>query len=264
MHRDLKPENCLLNRDKDPKLTIIDFGTASTFQKGHRYKEKFGTPYYIAPEVLKQNYDYKCDIWSAGVILFILLSGYPPFNASSDEKIVEKVAEGKYSMEEDEWSLISEEAKDLVRKMLTMNPRERISAQDALKHPWIVAKSAQEIDKNISERTLTNLRNFKGASKLKQAALAFIASHLTKDAEKKDSDRIFNLLDTDGNGELTKEKIYQGYVKFFGQSISREQVDKMFDKVDIDGSGAIDYTEFVMATMNEKKLITKDRLRMAF
>ena len=84
-HRDLKPENCLLNKNmEDPKVTIIDFGTSTYFVKGKKMNEKFGTPYYIAPEVLKFNYDHKCDLWSIGVILFILLCGYPPFNGSDD------------------------------------------------------------------------------------------------------------------------------------------------------------------------------------
>lgn len=86
MHRDLKPENLLMNRDvKDPKITIIDFGTSGIFDQNQKMQQKFGTPYYIAPEVLNNNYDEKCDLWSIGVILYILLCGYPPFNGSNDE-----------------------------------------------------------------------------------------------------------------------------------------------------------------------------------
>jgi calcium-dependent protein kinase len=81
VHRDLKPENLLLDMDESkPKIKIIDFGTSQTFSPGEELTQKFGTPYYIAPEVLKKKYNEKCDIWSIGVILYILLCGYPPFN----------------------------------------------------------------------------------------------------------------------------------------------------------------------------------------
>lgn len=89
MHRDLKPENILLNRDaSDPKITIIDFGTSGVFDPEQKMQQKYGTPYYIAPEVLGNSYDEKCDLWSIGVILYILLCGYPPFNGANDEQII--------------------------------------------------------------------------------------------------------------------------------------------------------------------------------
>ena len=108
-----------------------------------------------------------------------------------------------------------------------------------------------EIDKTITQNTLQNLRTFRGSSKLKQAALAFIASHLTKDEEKRDLDKIFKAIDTDGDGTLSKEEVLLGYENHFGVPITEEQVDEMFAKIDLDGNGAIDYTEFVMATINE-------------
>ena len=87
VHRDLKPENLLLDKESgtDTKITIIDFGTSIAFEKNVKLSQKYGTPYYIAPEVLKKSYDEKCDLWSCGVILFILLCGYPPFNGANDK-----------------------------------------------------------------------------------------------------------------------------------------------------------------------------------
>lgn len=103
-----------------------------------------------------------------------------------------------------------------------------------------------------------------GTSKLKQAALAFIASHLTRDEEKRDLDKIFKAIDIDGDGNLSKEEILLGYEEHFGVPITEEQVDEMFEKIDLDGNGTIDYTEFVMATINQNNLVTTERLKMAF
>ena len=155
MHRDLKPENLLMNRDvSDPKITIIDFGTSGLFDPEEKMKQKFGTPYYIAPEVLNNNYDEKCDLWSIGVILYILLCGYPPFNGSNDEQIIKKVKEGKYRTDEEEWHNISEDAIDILNKLLQYNPNNRISAAEALQHKWIKEQSKIEIDKEITSKTL--------------------------------------------------------------------------------------------------------------
>ena len=138
VHRDLKPENLLLDRTGDQtRVTIIDFGTAGSYTPGVKMNQKFGTPYYIAPEVLKKSYDLKCDLWSCGVILYILLCGYPPFNGQTDKKIIEAVLQGVYTLDEPEWHSVSDDAKDLVSQLLKQNPEERISAIDALNHTWI-------------------------------------------------------------------------------------------------------------------------------
>lgn len=139
VHRDLKPENLLLDKDENnPKIKIIDFGTSQYFDPETQMSQKFGTPYYIAPEVLKKKYTEKCDVWSLGVILYILLCGYPPFNGANDKQIIESVLKGKYQVDEPEWDDISSDAKDLVRKMLEYDPLRRISAAEALQHRWIM------------------------------------------------------------------------------------------------------------------------------
>lgn len=132
MHRDLKPENLLLEREpskqQDIQVKVIDFGTSVMFKEDRKIKGKFGTAYYIAPEVLTNRYNEKCDIWSAGVILYILLCGYPPFNGNDDDEIIENVKKGEFSLKGSEWEQISPEAKDLVQKMIVMDPTKRLSA----------------------------------------------------------------------------------------------------------------------------------------
>jgi len=128
IHRDLKPENIIFEtKDPKSKIKVIDFGTSCSFEKGNKLKKKLGTPYYIAPEVLKRNYDEKCDVWSCGVIMYILLCGYPPFNGPNDKIIFQKVLEGNFSFPEEDWSQISKDAKEMIKKMLTYDPIKRCS-----------------------------------------------------------------------------------------------------------------------------------------
>ena len=262
VHRDLKPENLLLDKDtENPKIKIIDFGTSQTFDPNKKMNQKFGTPYYIAPEVLKKSYDEKCDLWSCGVILYILLCGYPPFNGANDKQIIEAVLKGKFTLDEPEWDDVSEDAKDLVKRLLTLDPAKRISASESLQHKWIKQMAqAEKVDKQVAAKTLSNLRNFRGDQKLKQATLSFIASQLVSKDETEHLEKIFQLIDKDGDGNLSKEEILAGYEEHFGVPITEEEVDKMFKEIDLDGNGAIDYSEFVMATMNTQAMISNEKL----
>lgn len=123
--------------------------------------KKYGTPYYIAPEVLKKDYNEKCDIWSCGVILYILLCGYPPFNGSSDKQIMETVSRGIFTMVGSEWETVSIEAKRFLKKLLEFEPEKRINSEQALNDPWIKHKAAtKEIDKTIHINVLKNLKSF--------------------------------------------------------------------------------------------------------
>ena len=131
IHRDLKPENMLVENKRKSKsgeeeinIKIIDFGTCNFIEKNSKLSLKVGSPYYIAPEVLKREYDQECDIWSCGVILYVLLVGYPPFSGNSTEDLLKKVSKGVYSMEGVYWSNVSKEAKTLVKQMLDINQKE--------------------------------------------------------------------------------------------------------------------------------------------
>jgi len=129
VHRDLKPENILLEQNKEfDQIKIIDFGTSLVYEPGKSLDEKLGTPYYIAPEVLNKSYGPKCDVWSSGVITYILLSGQPPFNGQSDSEIMKKVRAGKFSFDDKCWASISDKAKDFISSLLTFKQEDRPSA----------------------------------------------------------------------------------------------------------------------------------------
>ena len=138
VHRDLKPENLLLESKSDTaSIKIIDFGTSALYDPKKKLKTAQGTPYYTAPEVVKGSYNEKCDVWSCGVIMYIMLCGYPPFNGDTDEEILQTVAKGKFIYPKQEWHHVSKEAKDLIEKILVVKPEKRLSAAEALSHPWI-------------------------------------------------------------------------------------------------------------------------------
>lgn len=171
MHRDLKAENLLFDsKDSESIIKLIDFGVSINYKKGKHMKETLGTPYYIAPEVLNQHYDEKCDVWSAGVIMYITLCGYPPFNGDDDDEIVQNVKKGEFVFYDDEWKYISESAKNLIAKMLAYNPIERISARQALADPWIQKNSKTA---PLNNQLMNNLKGFRVTNKLKHIFLAF-------------------------------------------------------------------------------------------
>lgn len=147
-------------------------------------KTKAGTPYYISPEVLKGNYDELCDIWSAGVILYILLSGVPPFYGDSDPEILESVQKGEYTFDIPEMKFVSDSAKDLISKMVC-SPEKRFKATEVLQHKWV--KDTNKPNKGINcviilelKLNFNSLKNFTGSNKLKKVALTFIASQLNE------------------------------------------------------------------------------------
>jgi len=265
VHRDLKPENILLEANKEfDQIKIIDFGTSLVYDPNKKLDEKLGTPYYIAPEVLGKNYGSKCDIWSIGVIVYILLSGIPPFNGKDDQEIMKAVRKGKFSFSDKCWSSVSDQAKDFISKLLTLDQNARPTAAEALTHPWITELSKIEVDESLTLGALGNLKNFKAESTMKQATFAFIASQLLSKSEKDNLAKVFREFDKNGDGKLSMDEIKDGYLNHYGKVMSDDDVERMFAAVDTDNSGFIDYSEFVVAAMNEKNLVTNERLAAAF
>ena len=266
VHRDLKPENILLedkNRD-NPVIKLIDWGGARYFSKHKKMTKINGTPYYIAPEVLSETYNEKCDVWSAGVILYILLCGYPPFNGETDKEIMEAVKKGEFDFPEEEWSVITEEGKDLIKKMLTYDPKKRLSAAQTLGHPWFQTfKGKNKGDKKIAQSALDNMKRFKRNKQFEQATISFIVNQLITKEERTELMKQFTEWDKNGDGVLSKEEILEGYRNAYG-SADPDEVDNMIKSVDLDGNGVIDYNEFLNCTMNRDKILSKKNLEFAF
>lgn len=268
-HRDLKPENIMLEGPEGKNLLkLIDFGNSAYFKPGQFMTEKFGTAFYVAPEVLKGSYTEKCDVWSLGVVLFIILSGYPPFDGPDDNTILKKVFEGSYSMATPEWKTVSDDAKDLVKKMLVMNPKDRISARGCLEHKWIKEQGKAEdlkFNQAIDRRTLRNLKTFQAKSTLQEAILYFIVDQISTQDERGDMMNVFMSLDTENTGKLTRSDLIKAYIKM-GEDPETvaELVDEILKNLGEEGKGEIDFSKYVTAAMSKRKLLSEDRLMKAF
>ncbi|XP_028272968.1 calcium/calmodulin-dependent protein kinase type II subunit beta [Parambassis ranga] len=173
VHRDLKPENLLLaSKCKNAAVKLADFGLAIEVQGEQQAWFGFaGTPGYLSPEVLrKEAYGKPVDIWACGVILYILLVGYPPFWDEDQHKLYQQIKAGAYDFPSPEWDTVTPEAKNLINQMLTINPAKRITAQEALKHPWVCQRSTVASMMHRQE-TVECLKKFNARRKLKGAIL---------------------------------------------------------------------------------------------
>jgi len=205
VHRDLKPENFLFESERDDAdIKIIDFGLSRHETQFGVMNTRVGTPYYVAPEVLKKEYTKSCDIWSIGVICYILLCGYPPFYGDSDRQIFDSVRSGYFDFPSPEWDNISDNAKDFVCYLLQKDPSQRPTADQALDHNWIKSQYSSTVQHG-SQRC-GKFRKFMGLKKLKKAALGYIATNLTQ-TEIGNLGDIFKKIDKKGDGTMTVREL---------------------------------------------------------
>ena len=273
VHRDLKPENIMLTqkpKNGNYQIKLIDFGTAKIFKPGKKMNKFIGTSYYIAPEVLKERYDEKCDVWSCGVILFILLCGYPPFNGNTNVDIFHAIQNQNPIFGGEEWEDITPEAKDLIKQMLKKNPNERLTAEMCLRHKWF--KMLDDFDRNknsqkfkqIQINAIQHMSQFVNENRFKQAVLQFIGTQFNIQKEEGDLRDLFKSMDVSGTGQLTKEEFSVKLVELYGENDGKEMANNIFNSLDLDGSGKISYDEFLSAMINSKKVVTEERLEKAF
>ncbi|CAI0437224.1 unnamed protein product [Linum tenue] len=263
MHRDLKPENFLLS-SKDNNTALLkatDFGLSVFIEEGKVYRDIVGSAYYVAPEVLRRRYGKETDVWSAGVILYILLSGVPPFWAENEKGIFDAILQGDIDFESHPWPVISSGAKDLVQKMLTQDPKRRITAAQVLDHPWL-KEGGEASDKPIDSAVLSRMKQFRAMNKLKKLALKVIAENLSKE-EIQGLKSMFANIDTDNSGTITYEELKSGLARL-GSKLTEVEVKQLMEAADVDGNGTIDYIEFITATMHRHRLERDEHLFKAF
>ena len=264
VHRDIKPENILFEeKNQLSSIKLIDFGVALRLAPGDRVKEAVGSVFYIAPEVLNQHYGEKCDLWSSGVIAYMILCGTPPFEGTSDSEIMKNIRIGQVSFHQEIWKSFSEEAKDFILKLICPESS-RLTAAQALMHPWIANIEVPSPRKDIYFATLQALRVFHTSNRLKDAVKMYITSQCLTGHETKQLTQIFKAIDTNYDGKISKDELYEYYVKVNGEEGAREEVNKIMNEVGGTNKEFIDYSEFLRASVSDSVILCQRNLRLAF
>ena len=263
-HRDLKPENILFENDEpDAEIKIIDFGLSSKYAKDERMHSVLGTPYYVAPEVLKGNYNEKCDVWSIGAMTYLLLCGQYPFNGNSDKEIFDNILYSNINFNSPKWNKISNNAKSFVKLCLEKNPDKRPSAIKALDHPWFanVLNETHRVQ-NLRADILLNIKNFKIKQKFKQMIMKYLLNTMDEDQLKIYKSAFF-AIDFFHNGCVEQPELKKAF-ELKKIPITDEEISHLYKILDQNLKGAMDYTEFLMAGVNQKNLFTTEKLTKAF
>ena len=275
IHRDLKLENILIN-DIEKSITtnedlflvkIIDFGTAKIFDKNKMPRAIVGSIYYIAPEVILKKYGKECDMWSLGVILYMFIVGHAPFDGRSNRDIMEKIKGGKYLKNEKRWKKASNEVKDLINKLLVLEPEKRLTAFEALRHPWFKVSNSNILYNNITKEEvlncISNLLNYSIKSKFEELVLAYIVHNLPRPKQAKSCIKLFKLANKNEDGKLLRNELKQTLLNFVSEEFL-QNFDDIFSLLDGDNNDYIDYEEFLRATLDRKLLVNERILRLAF
>lgn len=276
IHRDLKPENIVIeNQLKKGQETftikLIDFGTSRMYRnkshtKKRNFKECIGSSYYMAPEVLNENYNEKCDVWSLGVIMYMLLSGTPPFNGNDDYEIFESIENSSLKFPEKYFKNVSEEAIDLIKNLINRDVKKRFSAQEALDHKWFKSSfnDNEEIDSEKLENISESLRKFNCNQKFQQACVSYIVHNMLKNEEIVEYRKIFQKFDKNSDGRLSREELIQGFGEIMSPGEAKEEVNRLIDSIDSDKNNYIEFEEFLSAFMDKKKLFKEENLKETF
>jgi len=278
-HRDLKPENILFSDDTpQSELKIIDFGLSNIFlvnetkniDSAVSFHTKVGTPLYLAPEVLKGSYSVKCDIWSLGVIMYFLLSGKLPFLSNNEATLFMMIKKGVINFDSEEWTQVSTNAKSLILKLLKVNPKKRITAQQALEHPWFELFKSQKtsVDKNsdvlqIDSNIRNMLTNMKNTNRLKKEVLKVFINRLTE-KEILNIKIAFQMIDKENTGSISCIQLIE-VMRNYGFHQSEEEIQQIVKKItgieDLnDGLLPINYTDFIAATLDSKVVLNQQKL----
>ena len=277
VHRDLKLENILIHEIEKSKTTgedlfnikIIDFGTARIFDKKRNPQSIVGSSYYIAPEVLRQKYNKECDLWSVGVILYMFIVGHAPFDGCDDDEITTNLQRGIYRKNDRRWIKASKEVKDLIQKLLTYRPSQRLSAIQALNHPWFKITDSNILYDNVPKgdiiSCIKNLLTYNINNKLEELFLAYIIHNIPRNKDAKSAIKLFKLVNENKDGKLQKNELKKTLLNFVTEAfLIQNDFDEKFEMMDGNNKGYINYEEFLRACLDRKKILTDKILNYAF
>jgi calcium-dependent protein kinase len=265
VHRDVKLENFIYDRKNSGHLKLIDFGFSKMFdpRSPEKMSTSLGTISYVAPEVLRRSYTSQCDMWSLGVIGFILLSGYMPFSANSDEELMKKIQSGKPTWKPLKWDGVSTEAREFIFSLLEVDPNLRLTAHEALQHPWITKDTMDDMcGTNELQPYCEALRDFSKTSNFRRCCLEVLAWSLSNDDRAKVRE-YFLALDESNQGTITLQELKHIMVDKLGL-VDENEVLKVFSALDYNNDKEIHYSDFLAAMVNSHIDLSDELLQDAF
>jgi len=261
VHRDIKLENWLYDTPESDHLKLIDFGFSKIWKPNTKMALSCGTLAYVAPEVLAQSYTSQCDLWSLGVTVFILLFGYMPF-AGCEAVQMQAIREGRYLKKHQAWKNVSEPAQDFVKKLLVVDASKRLSAEQALAHPWIASRDKLAKDTAVMDQEMVDsLINFGQASAFRRAAMSMMAWSLSNE-ERMSVREAFIELDSDRTGAVSLVEFKQLLIDKF--HVDDEQATRAFEALDTCHTDEIHYSEFLAALVSSRIAIHDGLLKDSF
>ncbi|EER11357.1 calcium-dependent protein kinase, putative [Perkinsus marinus ATCC 50983] len=271
-HRDLKLENFVYaDMSEKSRLKLIDFGLSRIFSRGVPMTAITGTVYYVAPEVMTGKYDYSCDMWSIGVMTYMLLAGVPPFDGDTDKEILRKVSKGTYSFSGPSWDFISSPARDFISKLLQKDPADRLSAGRAINHPWLLRYGNEDGTWTVSgtlDPSLTcpavvkSMRDFAQSNVLKRAAIGLMAYSTTYNTDLEAIAKEFQALDIRGTGTVSAQDLMA--VLRHHLNVDQSEARFIFQRIDAGQGGEIHYSEFLAAAMSARMMTHEKQIREMF
>ena len=269
VHRDLKLENFLFEtKSVDSNLKLIDFGLSKHFHDHEQMHQVVGSAYYTAPEVLKGHYDHRCDIWSLGIIAYMMLTGSPPFFGDSSDAIHGMIRSKETEYPEKRFAGRSPEAIEFLKLLLVKDPEKRVSLEDALRHPFLKKADTMYLEDGSHRRTepsndvVQSLQGFMEMSKFKQVVMGAVAFTLTPN-QIADLKEEFHAIDTDHSGTISMKELRESMATVRGLKDDSKLHD-LIKGIDINSDFEINYNDFVAAAMVKRISIDEDRLHLAF
>lgn len=260
IHRDLKADNFLYESQNSDEIKICDFGMSIIADGVTRLNSMAGTPFYLAPEVFKGSYTKSCDIWSLGVFMYFILIGKQPFKGENLQSIYEKSSKGFAVLNTSRLNLLSDDAKDLLKKMLNVIPSKRINLDNALVHPWITQSNHKQ--EKIPQSVFLSLCKYKAKSKLWQEAMKIVINNLST-TEIKSLRDAFIAIDVSRSGFITAEELKIA-MKTHGFNLASNEIDIIIENCSYIESGKINYSDFLVATLGKKIIMDQENLWNAF
>ena len=262
VHRDIKPENIVFGKKRDySTLKLIDFGLATTTRNTKR--NSCGSPYYMAPEIINGHFCKKTDIWSVGVIIYLMLTGKHPFEITKEgkEDIFDIILSKDYDVTELDKSECSEEAKDIILKTLVKDPDKRLSTEECLNHPWI-RKNITCRAGAITKKTMRILKRFSQKTPLQKELFFFIAK-ITREEEIKQLKEIFNQIDIKSEGMIRMSDIKAAF-NSVSININDKDLNAVWKGLDFHNNNYINYTEFLAALISDYSYNDNNKLSAMF